>query len=107
MGAKPSVKLVGEDGNVFAIMGRVTKALKRAGMADRAEEYLARVMNCRSYDDALMITLEYVDEPDGGGAECPECGGEAGDADELVVHLTEDHGWDEEDALFQAEDPPR
>lgn len=28
---KPTVKLIGEDGNAFSIMGHVKKALKRAG----------------------------------------------------------------------------
>jgi hypothetical protein len=28
---KPTVKLVGEDGNVFSILGRVKQALRRAG----------------------------------------------------------------------------
>ena len=32
------VKLVGEDGNAFAILGKVIKALKRAGHADLAKE---------------------------------------------------------------------
>jgi hypothetical protein len=29
---KPTVKLVGEDGNTFSIMGRVNKALIQAGL---------------------------------------------------------------------------
>lgn len=29
---KPKVKLTGTDGNVFSIIGAVSKALKRAGM---------------------------------------------------------------------------
>jgi hypothetical protein len=28
---KPKVKLIGEDGNAFLIMGKVIKALRRAG----------------------------------------------------------------------------
>jgi len=38
---KPTVKLVGEDGNAFFIMGRVKQALKRAG-ADKEyfDQYL-------------------------------------------------------------------
>ena len=31
---KIKVKLVGKDGNAFAIMGRVTKALRSAGVSD-------------------------------------------------------------------------
>ena len=39
MNEKPTVKLVGEDGNAFMIMGRVSKALKRAGQEDKAKEF--------------------------------------------------------------------
>ncbi len=63
-GAKAVVKLVGEDGNAFAILGRVSKALRRAGMPEKAEEYLARA-TAGDYDHLLAVTLEYVTEPDG------------------------------------------
>ncbi len=59
---KPLIKLVGEDGNIFSIMGRTRKALNRAGLREAATEYTERVTRCGSYDEALMITLEYVDE---------------------------------------------
>ena len=58
---KPEVKLVGEDGNAFAIMGRVTKALRRAG-ADK--EYLDKYQKeatSGDYDHLLQVTMEYVE----------------------------------------------
>jgi hypothetical protein len=64
-GAKVVVKLVGEDGNAFSILGRVSKALRRAGMPEKATEYLARA-TAGDYDHLLAVTLEYVTEPDGG-----------------------------------------
>jgi hypothetical protein len=63
-GAKVSVKLVGEDGNAFSILGRVSRALRRAGMPEKAEEYLARA-TAGDYDHLLAVTLEYMTEPDG------------------------------------------
>ena len=63
-GAKVVVKLVGEDGNAFSIMGRVSRALRRAGMPEKAEEYLARA-TAGDYDHLLAVTLEYVTEPAG------------------------------------------
>ncbi len=63
-GAKVTVKLVGEDGNAFSILGRVSKALRRAGMPEKAEEYLARA-TAGDYDHLLAVTLEYVTGPDG------------------------------------------
>jgi len=58
---KPRVKLVGEDGNVFAIMGRVKRALKEAG-ADK--EYVMKYLEEAAggnYDHLLAISMEYVD----------------------------------------------
>jgi len=58
---KPKIELVGQDGNVFAVMGRASRALKQAGMADEAKEMFDRVTSCGSYYEALNIISEYVD----------------------------------------------
>ena len=58
---KPTVKLIGQDGNAFAIMGRVKKALRRAG-ADK--EYVDKYLNeatSGDYDHLLVVSMEYVD----------------------------------------------
>lgn len=49
------------DGNVFSVMGAASRALKRAGLADRATEMSNRVRSSGSYDEALSIIMEYVD----------------------------------------------
>ncbi len=61
--ARVVVKLVGQDGNAFSILGRVSKALRRAGVPEKAEEYLARA-TAGDYDHLLAVTLEYVTEPE-------------------------------------------
>lgn len=58
---KPKCKLVGTDGNVFALAGQVKKALKRAGMSERATEFAERLKDSGSYDGALQLMMEYVD----------------------------------------------
>ena len=58
---KPKVQLVGQDGNVFNLMGICTNALKRAGQYEEAKEFQKRVMSSDSYDEAIGIMLEYVD----------------------------------------------
>lgn len=58
---KPKMNLVGEDGNVFAIMGRASRALKQAGMPDQAKEMVDRVTSSGDYYDALNIISEYVE----------------------------------------------
>lgn len=55
------VQLVGQDGNVFSIIGRVSKALERAGHADLAKEFRDKSFASKSYDDVLILCMEYVD----------------------------------------------
>lgn len=58
---KPVVRLIGEDGNAFVIMGKVVKALKRAGYSqDQIKEYQAKAMS-GDYDNLLAVTMEYVE----------------------------------------------
>ena len=58
---KPECELIGTDGNIFAIMGKVRRVLIDAGMRTEAKEYVNKVMACESYDEALVITMEYVE----------------------------------------------
>ncbi len=60
---KPRVKLVGEDGNAFAILGRVRTALRAAGASREYVERYTREATSRDYDRLLSVTMEYVVEP--------------------------------------------
>lgn len=67
---RPGAKLIGEDGNIFNLMGIASKALKQAGYSDEANEMFNRITNgAGSYDEALMIISQYV-EPVGEDVEC-------------------------------------
>jgi len=57
---KVNAKIIGEDGNVFNLIGICSKALKNNGYYDEASELVKRVTNSHSYDEALQIMLEYV-----------------------------------------------
>lgn len=59
--SKPKCKLIGTDGNVFAIIGAVSKALKNAGQADRAKEFTQKAMTSKSYDEVLALCFDYVE----------------------------------------------
>lgn len=61
MTQRPKMKLLGEDGNIFAIMGRASLLLKNAGQSDKAKEMCNRVMSCDSYHKALNVISEYVE----------------------------------------------
>lgn len=58
---KPKCKLVGEDGNIFNLVGIASRSLRRAGLADKATEMSQKVMQCSSYSEALSIITEYVE----------------------------------------------
>ena len=58
---KPKMQLLGQDGNIFAIMGRASRLLKSSGQGDKAKEMRDRVMSCDSYQKALNIVSEYVE----------------------------------------------
>ena len=58
---KPKVKLPGTNGNVFVLSGKVSRALKDAGMQTEAKEFTDKVFNCGSYDEALQLMMKYAD----------------------------------------------
>jgi hypothetical protein len=58
---KPKCKMVGEDGNVFNLIALASQALKKAKQGEQAKEMRDRVFKAGSYDEALVIMMEYVD----------------------------------------------
>ena len=60
---KPFCPLIGQNGNIFNLMGLASRTLRRNGMADEAEEMQDRIMggDCYSYEEALKIISEYVE----------------------------------------------
>lgn len=57
---KPDCKLIGEDGNIFNLMGIASRTLKQNGLKDEAKEMCSRVTSSGSYYEALNIIGEYV-----------------------------------------------
>jgi hypothetical protein len=54
------VSLVGKDGNAFAIMGEVSKALRKAGVSsDEVNEYTSQSMS-GDYDNLLRTAMRWV-----------------------------------------------
>lgn len=60
MNDKPECKLIDTDGNIFALLGKVRKTLKRNGMRCKVDEVTEKVTNSKSYDEALMVLSDYV-----------------------------------------------
>ena len=65
---KPDCPLIGEDGNIFHLVGIAAKTLRKNGMKEEASEMSEKVFKSGSYEEALGIIGEYVnitsvDEP--------------------------------------------
>jgi hypothetical protein len=55
-----TVKLTGNDGNAFSIMGAVSKALRKAGAtAEEVEQYMNESMS-GDYDNLLRTAMKWV-----------------------------------------------
>ena len=67
---KPDCELIGQDGNIFNLIGIAARTLRSNGMTKEANEMRDRISQSGSYDEALGIIGEYVnitgpeEEPD-------------------------------------------
>ena len=59
---KPSCPLIGQDGNIFNLVGIAARTLREAGLRDQAKELTHRIFSgeCHSYGEALCLIGEYV-----------------------------------------------
>ena len=58
---RPKMRLYGEDGNIFAILGRAAHLLRENGQSEQAKEMMDRVCHSDDYYKALRIISEYVE----------------------------------------------
>lgn len=54
------VKLIGEDGNAFAILGRVMMAMKRAGLSKEVQDAYYAEATSGDYNHLLATTMKWV-----------------------------------------------
>lgn len=57
---KPDCPLIGQDGNIFNLIGIAARTLRENGMREEATEMTKRVTSSGSYSEALGIIGEYV-----------------------------------------------
>lgn len=58
---KPKLKLLGKDGNAFAILGAAGQAARKAGwQKEKITEYTEKAMS-GDYNHLLIVTMEYFD----------------------------------------------
>jgi hypothetical protein len=59
---KPVAKLIGSNGNIFNLMGIAKRVLIREGREKEGREMCNRIVStAKSYDEALVIIMEYVE----------------------------------------------
>ena len=54
------VQLTGTDGNAFSIMGKVNRALRRAGVSKEEQELYLEEATAGNYDHLLATTMMWV-----------------------------------------------
>jgi hypothetical protein len=57
---KPTVKLIGHNGNAFSIMGRVKKALMKSGADKEYVDKYLKESTVGDYSYLLAVSMEYV-----------------------------------------------
>ena len=57
---KPTVKLIGQDGNAFSIMGNIKRALKRSGADKEYIDKYIREATSGDYNHLLTVSMKYV-----------------------------------------------
>jgi len=59
--SKPELKLVGQDGNVFFILGKATRAARKAGWSEeKIKEFQKKAMS-GDYNNALATCMDFFD----------------------------------------------
>lgn len=58
---KPIVKLVGEDGNAWAVMGRCTAAARKAKWSEDRIKAVMAEMRAGNYDHLLQTAMKHFD----------------------------------------------
>lgn len=58
---KPTVELLGKDGNAFAIIAECSKSARRAGWSQDELEELHRQLTSGDYDHLLAVVMKYFE----------------------------------------------
>jgi len=60
---RPTVKLIGEDGNAFAILGRCRAAMRKAGWPKEAIDQFVKEATSSDYNNLLCTAVKYTTPP--------------------------------------------
>ena len=59
--SKPELKLLGEDGNAFSILGKAIREARKAGWPEEKIERFKKEAMSGNYDHLLQICMEYFE----------------------------------------------
>lgn len=69
-----NIPMVGEDGNAFAILGRVKRIMRRAGLSDEEWEGFRIEATCADYGQLLRTVMLWFSVDGDMHKPCDECG---------------------------------
>jgi hypothetical protein len=85
------VRLVGEDGNAFSILGRCEREARRAGLDAKTRKAFADEATSGDYNHLLATVMEWFDtDPEEDGNFCAECGIAIDEWDDFCADCEED-----------------
>jgi hypothetical protein len=59
---KPTVELLGRDGNIFGIMASCQRAARKAGWdKQQIDTFLEKMRNSHDYDAALLVVMDHFE----------------------------------------------
>ncbi len=58
---KPKLRLTGEDGNAFLILGRAMKALQRSGASQGEIDHFLKEAQSSNYDHLIQTVMKWCD----------------------------------------------
>lgn len=59
--ARPEVRLIGNDGNAFFVLGACKRAARKAGWTQAEWEHVRDKMTSGDYDNLLGVAMEHFD----------------------------------------------
>ena len=59
--SKPELKLIGEDGNVFVIIGKAVRVAKKVGWTEDEIKKFTAEMTSGDYNNALRVVQKHFD----------------------------------------------
>jgi hypothetical protein len=62
MANKPTVELIGNDGNIYSVMARCQRAARKAGWdKQEIDTFIEKLKSSHNYDAALVVVMDHFE----------------------------------------------